>query len=78
MRFVLARLFQENISQLSIRQKLRLRAGFARSLGEPFAQRLLLPYSSSDLAHLFRNAGQALAFPGHRICSAGTPASPTR
>ncbi|WP_237892171.1 MULTISPECIES: hypothetical protein [Bradyrhizobium] len=62
LRLVLASLFQADVSQLSIRQGLHLRAGFARSFSEPFAQRLFLPYSSSDLTHLLRNAGQFLAF----------------
>ena len=61
MRLVLASLFQENVSQLSVGQKLRLFAGFTRSFSEPFAQRLLLP-DSSYLVHLSRNAGQVLLF----------------
>ena len=67
MRLVLAGLFQENISQLSVRQKLCLFAGFASSFSEPFTQRLLRPNSSSylahlSLAHLSRNASQVPEF----------------
>jgi len=79
LRLVLPSLFQENISQLSIREKLRLRTGFTRSFSEPFAQGLFLPYSSSHLTHLFRNALQLRAFPSpNRISNAGTPGSSAR
>ncbi|SFP09049.1 hypothetical protein SAMN05216330_105568 [Bradyrhizobium sp. Ghvi] len=62
MRFVLASFFQENVSQLPVREELRLLARFTRSVSEPFAQRLLLPDSSSYLAHLSRNAGKIRRF----------------
>ncbi|WP_164938342.1 hypothetical protein [Bradyrhizobium guangdongense] len=62
MRFVLASLFQENVAQLSVRQKLRLFARFTSGLSEPFAQRFLLPDPWSYLAHLSRNAGSAGGF----------------
>jgi hypothetical protein len=69
LRFVLAGLFQENVSQLSVRQELRLLTRVTSGVREPFAQRLLLPDSSSYMAHLCRNAGQAGGFhlPRHDV-----------
>ncbi|SFH73901.1 hypothetical protein SAMN05216525_101593 [Bradyrhizobium sp. Gha] len=62
MRLVLASFFQKNVSQLPLRQKLCLRARFASCLSESLAQGLLLPNSSSYLAHFGLNAVGVFGF----------------
>ena len=62
MRLVLASLFQKNVSQLSLRQKLCLLARFASGFSESLAQGLLLPNSSSYLAHSGLNADGVFGF----------------